>query len=98
LHFKLCNRSSEELNGLRLESTKSCAVELNQSLLYENSAEMEKTKDNSKLQDLTSDDSCFKVPRSIVRRPDIPCSSQSIYASGLSGKYLGMINKNFENG
>ena len=49
LHFKLYNRSSEELKGLRLDSTKSCAVELNHSLLYENSADMEKTKDNSKL-------------------------------------------------
>jgi hypothetical protein len=33
-----------------------------------------------------------------VRKPDIPSSSASIYAQGLSGKYLGMINKNFENG
>ena len=87
------NRSSE---GFRLDSTKSCAVELNQSLLE---LEIEKSKDAGKLQEMTSDDSCFKVPRSIVRRPDIPSSSQSIYASGLSGKYLGMINhKNLCNG
>ena len=47
LIFKFC-RSSE---GHRLNSTKSCAVELGQSLFHETSAEFEKTKENSKPQD-----------------------------------------------
>lgn len=70
--LKYFNRNSE---GLRLDSTKSCAVEMNHSFFYENSVEFDKTKDNSKHQEMTSDDSCFKVPRSIVRRPEITNSS-----------------------
>lgn len=66
LHFKFYNRSSEDFHGQRLDSSKSCALVMNQSLLQES------TKDHSKLQDLTSDDSCFKVPRSIVKKQEIP--------------------------
>lgn len=79
--------------GKRLDSTKSCAIETSKFLLAETDARLQNLElTNSRwsapqhVKANDSDDSKFKVPRTIVKKQELLCGQAS-----LSGRYLGII-------